>query len=240
MIIIMSPSKTQSLKKDRALIETIEREFGVVVRKEPQPQLLKKLTTASKSTLSRLLQIDGKLLDKTFEIYRSFEMQESNFAIAMYTGSVFQGLELDSYSTESLRYLQQHVVILSAFYGVVKPFDLLRPYRLDMNHSVLKKKNADFWTKDFEHLSQSGIIINLASDEFSQTVHAPMIDIVFMESTTTGPKIKSTYAKIARGKMAHYLISNQITDPERIKQFDLGGYTYSETDSDTLRWVFIR
>lgn len=238
MIIIMSPSKTQTLKQK----ENLTRHFpmDMCTKRFPNPQLCKKLTTVSKINLGKLLDIKGTLLENTFNLYRSFDSLDWNHAIGLYTGSVFQGFELSKYSKEQLEYVQNHFVILSAFYGALKPFDLIRPYRLDMNHSPLKSKNETLWEKEFAQLEANRPIINLASDEFSKTVKAPMIHIIFKETVDEKHVIKSTYAKIARGVMADYMIENFITEPDEIKKFDRLGYFFSEPESDESHYVFVR
>lgn len=238
MIIILSPSKTQTPKQNENLLHFFP--LDSCIKRMPHPQLYKKLSTVSKNKLGIILDIKGPLLETTYHRYRSFDVLDWNHVIGLYTGSVFQGFTLTKYSLEQLEYIQRHFIILSAFYGALEPFDLIRPYRLDMLHSPLKTKNEKIWNKEFAQLSEKKPIINLASDEFSKAVDAPMIHIIFKERVGEKSVIKSTYAKIARGVMANYMIENFISEPEEIKMFDRLGYVFLQEDSDESHYVFIR
>lgn len=250
MIIILSPSKTQHLMKNQRLEAYFEKYIEVTKgevtelplgTKLPHPKLIKKLTSLSKSKLGQLLGLQGDLLEKTYLTYKNFENSMPNFAIAMYTGSVFREIKLNEYTYSMLTYMQKYVIILSALYGALHPFDLIRPYRLDMSHSVLKQNNLTIWSKLINlELPDSEIVINLASDEFSRLITRPMLNIVFKEKVGETFRVKSTYAKIARGLMTNYIIINELRDPEDIKNFSEAGYKFSKELSLEFDWVFIR
>lgn len=248
--IVLSPSKTQNMKVNSHLERFYEavlsspmegggQNDGVI--KLPHPKLIKKLRSLSKPKLGKALDIQDKLLEQTYSIYKDWETLEHNYAIGLYTGSVFKGMKIETYDHQQLKYLQEHVRILSALYGVLEPFDQIKPYRLDMNHSVLKETNEKLWKASVRtYFSEEDVIVNLASDEFSKVIQWPMINLVFKEQVSGKWVIKSTYAKIARGLMANYIITNQIQEVEMLKSFQEGGYAFSEALSSPSEWIFTR
>ena len=147
-----------------------------------------------------------------------------------------------------LEYLRKHLRILSGFYGVLRPFDGVTPYRLEMQ-AVLPGIGSlyDFWGDRIcrEVSDEDGLIINLASKEYSKCVenhlgkNDRMITAVFAEMKNGKPVTKGTMAKMARGEMTWWMAENEITDPEQIKKFD-AGYEYSELLSGETEYVFLR
>lgn len=238
-IIIISPSKTQNLKPVNS-IETMALQ-GPKFYKETQ-QLYKLIKKLDKEAFSSALGVKGKKLDEAFEAYNKWEHETSQAAIGLYTGSVFKAIRWHSYTQEAYTYMNEHLRILSAFYGVLKPFDAVKPYRLDMSARIFTNGPAAFWSDKFtKELNQAGTVVNLASDEFSKLVHLPMIHIHFKERTESGALVtKSTYAKMARGAMVDFAICNLVEEVEALKNFSWEGYTYSKVHSTEIEWTFIR
>jgi cytoplasmic iron level regulating protein YaaA (DUF328/UPF0246 family) len=152
-----------------------------------------------------------------------------------------------------MTFAQKHLRILSGLYGLLKPLDLMQPYRLEMGTKFANKKGAnlyEFWgdtitDKLNDSLKKGEVILNLASNEYFKSVNTKslkgeVVTPVFKDQKNGNYKIISFYAKKARGMMAAYVINNQINDAEAIKQFDVAGYRFSEVQSKNNEWVFLR
>ena len=176
-------------------------------------------------------------------------------ALFAFRGDVYQGLNADTLSTGQVGFATQYIRILSGLYGMLRPNDLIRPYRLEMSTPlpVSGQKNlCRFWTDrvtarvqaDLD-ASGSDVLINLASDEYFKVVDvrklkACIINPVFRDLKNGQFKSLSIYLKQARGMMAGHIIRNGLIDPENLKYFEGGGYRYTEAMSTTCTWVFTR
>ena len=176
-------------------------------------------------------------------------------ALFLFKGDVYEGMDAYHLNTEALAYLQEHLGILSGLYGLLRPYDLMQAYRLEMG-KALKNPRGDnlyqFWGSKITQLinqrlqaAQADCLINLASQEYFKSVQStdiaqPIITPVFQDEKNGKYKIISFYAKRARGLMVKYAAENQISDAEQLKQFDLEGYAYSKSDSSSNTWVFKR
>ena len=234
MKIIISPSKTYSLiskfncpgQQPKYIKKTIE--------------ILAELKKLSKADLQKIMKIKENLLEQTISNIDQYEQLESNHAIAYYTGFVYKGLHLTTYTKEMIDYLKNNLQILSAFYGSLSPFDLVRPYRLDMTMKLPNISLSTHWSDLLSKELEKEQIINLASTEFSQLIKLPMITIVFLENKNGVYKNISTYSKQARGYLLDYMIKHQINNPDKIKHFNLSGYSYNDSMSDGSKFVFTR
>jgi cytoplasmic iron level regulating protein YaaA (DUF328/UPF0246 family) len=179
----------------------------------------------------------------------------SSPAALTFNGDVYVGLDAPSLSEEDLQWAQDRLGILSGFYGILRPLDLIQPYRLEMGTSLKTRRGSNlykFWGKRIarEINSRTGehdlpCIINLASNEYFKAasvkdLEAPIVTPAFKEIRDGKPKIISFFAKKARGLMARYIIENRIEDPEAIKGFDAEGYTFRPDLSSASSWVFAR
>lgn len=235
MKIVVSPAKTQqnSVKFCDC--------FTVPLFENKTEILLNKLKSFNRQALGELMNLKGELLDETYETFLSFEKNEPTHGIRLYTGLVFKGLESLEFSQVQKEYLRKHVRILSAFYGIVRPFDEVRPYRLDMKMKLLEESLYKFWTPDMENLFEDDLIINLASKEFSKLIKRPMVTIEFKEEKSPGVyKMVGTYAKQARGKMLAWMIENNVKTMDEIKTFEEMGYTLNRDISEKNILVFTR
>ena len=185
----------------------------------------------------------------------SFNSDNSRQAFFTFRGDTYSGLDADTLSSQDLSFSQNHTRILSGLYGVLKPLDLIMPYRLEMGTKIEYKsgKNLyEFWgdmlASDLEKDlagHESKYLVNCASVEYFKSIDkdalkGKVITPVFKEVKNGKARIVSFFAKKARGMMARYIIQNQINNPNEIKQFDLGGYEYSDELSNTMEPVFIR
>ena len=186
---------------------------------------------------------------------RPFSPENAKQALLAFKGDVYQGLDAESMDAEDLAWAQNNLRILSGLYGLLRPLDLMQPYRLEMGTKFANQRGGDlyaFWgdlitRKINQHLegSKEPVLLNLASNEYFKSVHpekinAPIITPVFMDKKDDKYKIISFFAKKARGLMSAYIIKNRITDVERIKDFDSAGYSYNPAMSEGNKWVFTR
>jgi cytoplasmic iron level regulating protein YaaA (DUF328/UPF0246 family) len=239
MKFLLAPSKTRNniYKTDFDLIEP--------TYAEEAKYLANKIKMFSKEDISKIMNIKGKLLDKTFDEYLNFNNSETVPAILSYTGTVFKELDIKNYGNNELDYLKENVRILSALYGILKPFDKIKIARLDMKMKVLNISNYKFWDKKIdlvlkEELKKDEIIINLSSNEFRKMVGIDLIDIEFKESKDNLYKTVGMYSKKARGMLLNYMIINNVTILSEIKEFNLEGYKYSKDISNDKKIAFTR
>ena len=235
MKIIVSPAKTQQNS------ERLDVPFKAPQFKNFSEDLLSILSGYDGETIGRLMSIKGVLLEDTLETIASYNDNEATHGIRLYTGLVFKGLEALTYSDHELNYLDEHVRILSAFYGVVHPFDSVKPYRLDMKMKIINEGLYKYWKEPVNSLFEGEEIINLASGEFSKMIKHPMITIDFKEEKEPGVyKTVATYAKQARGKMLAWMIQNNIQRVEAVKRFSEWGYVFNEVLSSKNNLIFTR
>ena len=245
MKIIFSPSK--EMREENIFEQKIE-EHTMPRFEEKTLFLNKKLKNKSLDEIANIMKLKGNLLEKTYENIKNFDKLELIPAISMYYGVAFKELDLIDYSKESLNYLADNVFILSAFYGVSSPFDLLKNYRLDMTMNILEGGLYNFWKKDINDYLQSilkkdEILLNLASGEFSKLIDKKVIDMIsldFREEKNGVFKSVSSYSKQARGKFLDYIIKNRIEDVEKIKNIEITGYKFNKNLSDERNFIFTR
>ncbi|MDJ0826194.1 MAG: peroxide stress protein YaaA [Rhodobacter sp.] len=176
-------------------------------------------------------------------------------AVFAFAGDTYLGLEAASLDDETLAYAQDHLRILSGLYGVLRPMDAIQPYRLEMGSRLRTRRGStlyDFWrdapAKALNAAAETagtGILVNCASQEYFGAVDPKklklrLLEPVFMEEKSSGPKIVSFFAKKARGSMARFIVERRVTDPEGLKDFDLGGYRFEPSMSQDDRLVFLR
>ncbi len=225
MKIIIAPSKTMQFKD---ILKTN------VYPDETYMRIHNKLKKLSKVNLGIAYNIKGKLLDETYKNVHEFDQLPENAALKTYTGLVFFGMDVDSYSEEEWEYAEKNLRILSAFYGELTPRTMIKQYRLDY------KTKIDMELYKYRTYSFDEVVINLASKEFSKAVTTPMITIGFRDFEDGKYKNKATYAKQARGVLLNYLIKNQINSVEGIKEFSLMGYSFNLSLSNEESIIFTR
>ena len=221
--------------------------------------LVEQLRHYSLSQLKALMKVSDKLATQTFERYAawstSYSKEDGQQAIMAFSGEVFNGLQARTLSEEDLLFAQEHVRILSGLYGVLRPLDLILPYRLEMGTKLPSPKGSnlyEFWNHiipdriagDTE-IQDSPVLINLASNEYFKSVQPGsfphrIITPVFKESDGTGYRNVTIYAKKARGMMLRFLIQHRISEPEYLKAFDQEGYLFHRDLSTPDQWVFCR
>jgi len=259
MIVVISPAKTLDFDTPAHVELHSEPDHLTQSRK-----LIKVLKQMAPQDIAALMGISDKLAELNAQRYQDwktpFTTKNAKQAILAFQGDVYLGLDAGSMGKREFNFAQKQLRILSGLYGVLRPMDLIQPYRLEMGTKLPTPKASnlyEFWGEritqtlnaDLER-SKSDALINLASNEYFNSVNleslnAEVITPVFKDYKNGQYKIISFYAKKARGMMAAYAIRNRITKPEQLKDFDTAGYHYSESESNKLKnksknWVFIR
>lgn len=191
-----------------------------------------------------------------YEAWRpKFTAKNSKQALLAFNGDVYDGLEAKTLKPKELEWAQDHVCILSGLYGVLRPLDWMQPYRLEMGTALANPQGQNlyqFWGASIaQHLNaqlakdKTPVVVNLASQEYFKAVdqkvlNARVIECVFEDYKGGKYKIISFFAKRARGLLARYAIQHHLKKPEKLKEFDLEGYSFAESVSDADRWVFRR
>ena len=225
---------------------------------EHSNELIKDLKSLNPQEVSSLMGLSDKLGALNYERFQEwktpFTKSNSKQAILAFKGDVYQGLDAESLSETELIWAQKHVRILSGLYGILKPMDLMQPYRLEMGTKFATKRGQnlyDFWNsiiteelnKNFS--SDNTNLLNLASNEYFKSINvselkANVISPVFMDKKNGKYKIISFFAKKARGLMTRYVIKNRIEDITDIQNFEEGGYFFNEAMSEDNKPVFCR
>lgn len=202
--------------------------------------------------LKAIWKCNDKITEQNFERLENMDLYSRlTPAILAYEGIAFQYMAPAVFEKGQLEYVQEHLRILSAFYGVLKPMDGVTPYRLEMQAKAAVGNAAnlyEYWGNRLYHAvrDDSGIIINLASKEYSKCIEKYLspedkyITITFCELSKGKLVTKGTYAKIARGEMVRYMAENRVEDPEQIKKFDRLGYRFRDDLSSKSEYVFER
>lgn len=254
MLFLLSPAK--KLDYDSPLhIETHTQPLFV----DQAAGLIKVLKTKSAEDISELMSLSPALSELNVQRYahwkRSFTQANSRQAVLAFNGDVYEGLEASTLSAKQLDWAQEHVAILSGLYGVLRPLDLMQPYRLEMGTRLATDAGANlyqFWgTRIAGHLNQrlapepSPVVVNLASQEYFKSVNrkalkARVVECVFEDYKNGAYRIISFHAKRARGLMARYAIQRRATTPRQLEGFDLEGYAFHPGASAPDRLVFRR
>lgn len=254
MLMVLSPAKT--LDYESSLTTEVHSLPDFIPR---SAELIAVLREKSPAELGSLMQISDPLAKLNAARYASwskkFNFNNARQAVLAFNGDVYEGLDAGSLNDKQLNWAQDHLRILSGLYGLLRPLDLMQPYRLEMGTRLQNKHGNDlyaFWGQDITiRLSdtlaslKSKALINLASEEYFKAVHSkalpvPVIAPVFEDWKGGKYKIISFHAKRARGLMARYAIEKKIVTPEKLQAFDTEGYAFAPAASDERRWVFRR
>lgn len=253
MLIILSPAKTMDMTALAARLAGTKPVYGAEAE-----ELASRMREYPVADLEKLLKISGKLAEINYLRYQQFDQSGTpeKQAIFAYAGSVFKEIEPGTFSAADLEYAQGHLRIISTLYGLVKPLDLIKAYRIAFNLKLKGMKEKDlyeYWLpKLTTPLSEDarkggGVIINLASldvlgslqmDDLSQNVR--IITPEFQEYRNGKYQTVRTYAKMARGAMTRYIIRNRIESPEELKNFEYKGFIYNTGLSDENHYIFTR
>ena len=251
MLAVISPAKTLDFKRPLPPLAASDPRFA-----GDATRLAAAAAKLSKKALGKLMHISDSLAALNVERYRGFDDQPERPAIYAFAGDVYAGFEAHSLEPEAILFAQDHLRILSGLYGLLRPLDAIRPYRLEMGTRWAPGRSRDLyaWWQDrvagllAADLAEAGgdTVINLASKEYWQAVAGRLpdgvqvIEIDFREQGPDGLRFNSFAAKRARGMMARFLCEHRLADPEALKGFDSDGYAFDPENSDAGRWRFRR
>ncbi|HAE04583.1 MAG TPA: peroxide stress protein YaaA [Gammaproteobacteria bacterium] len=249
MLAVISPSKTQDFEPTQIDVFTQTRQI------EQSQVLVDLLKGKTQDDIASLMSISDKLSKLNFDRFQTFStpftLSNAKQALLAFKGDVYNGIDAQSLSLDDFEFAQGHLRMLSGLYGVIRPLDLIQPYRLEMGTKLKNSQGKnlyEFWGDQISQVlneDESEVIINLASNEYfkgidKKSINAKIVNIAFKELKNDTYKIIGIYAKRARGLMVNYMIKNRLTDPELLKGFNVEGYQFRQTMSDDLTWVFTR
>lgn len=254
MLAIISPAKTLDYDSDIPKLAYTQPHLT-----DYSEQLIQICRQFSPNELASLMSISDKLAGLNVARYAQWQKahneQNARAAIYAFKGEVYAGLDAYSLTAEDIQFAQTHLAMLSGLYGLLKPLDLMQPYRLEMGTKLANPNGKDLYAYWGNIITQSlqqaidnqgdNVLINLASDEYYKAVNAQklkarIIKPIFLDNKNGKYKVISIYAKKARGLMCRYIIQNRLTHPEQLKAFDLEGYWFDEINSSETEWVFKR
>ncbi len=254
MLTVISPAKTLDFKTP-----SITNKYSSPDFLDQSRELVEILKEYPAKKLRRMMKISDKLAELNVERFNAwhlpFTSENAKQAILAFKGEVYLGLEAENLTARDLNFAQKHVRILSGLYGVLKPLDLIQPYRLEMAAKLKSRAGSDlyqFWgdrlsSSIAEELSghKSKTLVNLASNEYFKSLHAhnlsaKVIHPVFKDYSNGSYRVLSFFAKKARGYMANFIIRNRINNAEQLKTFNMDGYKYNKTLSNEKQWAFTR
>jgi hypothetical protein len=254
MLIVLSPAKTLDYDTPATTDAHSLPDFI-----EHSSKLIGTLRELSPTQIGSLMQISDSLAALNAGRFASwrpkFNAKNAKQAVLAFNGDVYEGLDALSLNARQLEYAQAHLRILSGLYGVLRPLDLMQPYRLEMGTRLTNPRGRnlyDFWgnlvtdaLNQVPALQKSEVLVNLASEEYFKVVrpehlNASVVTPVFEDWKGGRYKVISFHAKRARGLMARYAAVKRITQVEKLKAFDAEGYAFVENGSSEHRWLFRR
>lgn len=254
MLTLISPAKTLNYESSPSL-----KDYTLPVFLSESEILVKQCQSLSIKDLEKLMKISNTLakLNKTrFDNWcRPFNLNNAKQAILAFRGDVYEGLHVDDFSLNDFYFAQDNLIILSGLYGVLRPLDLIQPYRLEMGAPLGNKRGTNlyqFWKKQITDLvkeklalNSPSVLINLASDEYFKAIHLPSLHIpvikpIFLDEKNGQYKVISFYAKKARGLLSRFIIKNRLASPASLQQFNALGYQFDKIRSSKTEFIFKR
>lgn len=254
MLVLLSPAKTLDFDTQLPVPEHTQPIFL-----DDASELVDQLKQLAPDEIANLMKLSDKLAtlnaQRYYDFKRPFTENNAKAAMLAFQGDVYTGLQADQFSQAQLKFAQKHVRMLSGLYGVLKPLDLMQPYRLEMGTRFNNTRGNDLYAFWGERITQAlndelsthkhACVINLASNEYFKSVKvnklaAPVITPVFKDEKNGQYKIISFYAKKARGLMTRFMVQNKLTKKDDLKAFDLHGYRFDVQGSNNDTWLFTR
>lgn len=250
MIAILSPAKTLDYASALPPVEPSAPRFA-----EDATKLASAAAKLGKKRLATLMHISDKLAKLNDDRFKHFADQPARPALYAFAGDVYTGLEARTLDEAAIDFAQDHVRMLSGLYGLLRPLDEIRPYRLEMGTRWAPRRKSlyRYWDNRIAALlaedvaaEGSGVVLNLASQEYWAAVAdrlpkgVRVIAVDFREPGPDGPRFVSFSAKRARGMMARWLCEHRVSEVEAMKAFDTDGYRFDATESTVDRWRFSR
>ncbi|HZX32969.1 MAG TPA: peroxide stress protein YaaA [Rhodocyclaceae bacterium] len=254
MLMVLSPAKTLDFDTPPQVATYTQPGFT-----DQSQELIGVLRTFSPADIAGLMDLSDPLALLNFHRYADwhlpFTSDNAKQVVLAFDGDVYDGLDAKHLSAADLDFAQAHLRILSGLYGILRPLDLIQPYRLEMGTKLVTPRGKDLYAFWGERLVEAAnaelaemprpVLVNLASEEYfkalvARKLRATVIQPVFEDWKGGRYKIISFYAKRARGMMARYAIVNRLAEPEGLQGFDSDGYAFAPEASDDTTWVFRR
>lgn len=254
MLIVISPAKTLDYDTPPKT-----KTFTIPDYLDDSQILIERARQYSALDIAELMQVSMKIAELNFDRFEQwhtpFTPENAKQAVLAFKGDVYTGLDAETFSAADFKFAQSHLRILSGLYGLLRPLDLMQPYRLEMGRKVDSERGKnlyEFWgSKITEGINRqlkklkTPYLINLASNEYFKSVKPKQLDgeIItpeFKDWKNGQYKMMGVYAKKARGQLSRFVIQNKLTDPEAMKAFNVDGYAFNEKMSSGNKWVFTR
>ncbi len=250
---LISPSKT--LNFDHNNVNDLKTNCRLI---DHTNELHKILLNYSMNDLKKLMSVSDKIAELNYNRFKSWvdpsTSKSSKQAIYAFKGDVYSGLDADSITKNKYKFLQENLRIISGYYGLIRPFDKILPYRLEMGTKLVNSRGKnlyEFWGDNITNLLNDDIldednyVINLASDEYFRSINtkklkSKVITPIFKEFKNGTHKTIAIYAKKARGLMSRFIVDNNIQDTENLKIFNSEGYSFNSSLSDEYNYTFTR
>lgn len=255
MICIISSAKTF-----RQVPLVVDYKYTENPFKNKTERLVDILKGYSKEELSKIMKISLNLSDINFKRYKNFynDKANSHLGILSFDGDVFKNINAKEFSLSDLEFAQKNLIILSGLYGVIRPLDCIKEYRLEMA-TKLEESNVgslyNYWEEDLtqyileclKNTNGDKVLLNLSSNEYSKVLDLKsinnkfnVIDVIFKENKHGNLVTIGTYAKKARGTMINYIIKNKLEHSNELKKFNIDGYSFIDNLSNDKKFVFVR
>ncbi|WP_027967681.1 peroxide stress protein YaaA [Halomonas halocynthiae] len=254
MLSVISPAKKLDFDTPASTPKATQPDFL-----DCSQELIEVMREYSPQQLSELMKVSDRIAGlnaaRFADWQRPFTAENAKPAAQAFQGDVYVGLEAERFDDDENNYAQSHLRILSGLYGLLRPLDLIQPYRLEMGTKVANPRGEDlyaYWKNELVSAlasaiadSGSNVLVNLASNEYFKAVDTKRLDAriltpVFKDEKNGQYKIISFYAKKARGLMAGWIIRERINSPEALSEFDVAGYRFSASESSGDKLVFCR
>jgi len=245
MLAVLSPAKNLDFEPADGRLKSTAPRFDDETQK-----LVDVLKKKSAGQIGQLMSLSEKLSTLNAERYKAFGDQSKKQAILAFNGDVYRGFDASTLDAKGLTSAQDRIRILSGLYGLLRPLDLIEPYRLEMGTRLKTRRGEslyDFWGErlgqTLDEELEGRTLINLASNEYFKAVkglNAPVIACTFKEEKDGQLKTLGLFAKVARGMMARFITDERIDDPKGLKDFGGGGYRFQPKLSSDQQWVFAR
>ncbi|MBD3610262.1 MAG: peroxide stress protein YaaA [Gammaproteobacteria bacterium] len=254
MLLVISPAKT--LDYDTPPKTKIHTQPDYL---DDSQQLINRARKYSALDIAEIMAVSMKIAELNFERFANwatpFSPDNAKQAALAFKGDVYTGLDAESFKADDFKFAQKHLRILSGLYGLLRPLDLMQPYRLEMGRKIdtdRGKNLYEFWGETItDGINQqlkklkSDVLVNLASNEYfksvkPKTLNGEIITPEFKDWKNGDYKMMGVYAKKARGQLSRFVIQNRISEPEAMKEFNVDGYKFNQQLSTDKKWVFTR
>ena len=247
MKIIISPSKTKKINNLPVELKNIsikENDFYTeILYPKITNKIIERIKMFSVEEIEKKFKLKKDKAEKLLEFYQNYENEKSGNALASYTGVAYKSIGIDTFDIEDFEYLESHLVILSALYGILTPYTNIKEYRLDMTNSIFENKSLyEIWKNSVnEYFEEEDIVLNLASKEYSKLIKSDnLIDFEFWNDTNGKLKQISTNSKKMRGFTLNYIVKNRITNINNLKDITLNEYVFNKDMSSEKKFVYVK